>query len=104
MTKLSRWTVFFSRFAPGKIRDLIPGVSGLPQQAIGNFIFRGLIVRVWHGELSAGYLSSHLGSLFNHQRVSTDVIRFHCDGLAKRNFPILQTFARSAVNEINRDI
>ena len=103
MTKLGR-EAFLSGFPPGKIRDLIPGVSGLPQQAIGNFVFRGLIVGVWHGELPAGYLRSHLGSLFDDQRVSTDVIRFHCDGLAKRNLPILQAFARSAVNEINRDI
>ena len=101
MTKLGRWALFFSRFPTGKIRDLIPGVSGLPQQAIGNLVFRGLVVGVWHGEFSAGYLRAHLGSIFDNQRVGTDVIRFHCDGLAKRSFPVLKTFAGGTVNEIN---
>ena len=101
MTKLSRWTAFFSRFSPGKIRDLIPGVSGVPQQTIGNFVFRGLVVGVWHREFSASYLRPHLGSLFDNQRVGANVIRFHRDGLAKRNLPIVQTFTGGTVNEIN---
>src|SRR5690625_6465354 len=71
-------------FSARPVGNLIPTQAGSVKRVIGHFIFGGQIVIVGIWQLSAAYLGSHFGALFDNQGIGRNMVNFAGQGRLDR--------------------
>ena len=57
-----------------KVRNLVPRVSRLAQEGIGELVLGSLVIRIGGRQLAPGHLRPHLGPLLDDEGIGADVV------------------------------
>ena len=85
-----------------EVRNLVPRVSRLAQEGIGELILGSLIVRIGGRQLSPGHLRPHLRPLLDNKRVGADMVGLVRQGSTQGCCPVRQALPGGSVDKIHR--
>ena len=82
------------------VADLVPVVTSVREQLVGQLVLVGLVVTGRHRQLATAHADGHLGALLDGEGIGRQVVGRQRDGRLQRGAPLVQALPGRAVDEV----